>query len=55
MNGNGAIKLTTARFTTPDGRAIQGKGLDPDLVVAPVKLERLAQGIGRREADCAAR
>jgi carboxyl-terminal processing protease len=51
LNGNGAIKLTTARFVTPSGRTIQGKGLDPDVVVAPVKLERLAQGFGRREAD----
>ena len=51
LNGNGAIKLTTARFQTPAGRAIQGKGLDPDLVVAPVKLERLASGMSRHEAD----
>jgi carboxyl-terminal processing protease len=51
LNGNGAIKLTTSRFVTPSGRAIQSKGLDPDLVVAPVKLERIAQGFGRREAD----
>ena len=51
LNGNGAIKLTTARFLTPSGRAIQGKGLDPNVVVAPVKLERIAQGFGRREAD----
>jgi carboxyl-terminal processing protease len=51
LNGNGAIKLTTARFQTPSGRSIQGKGLDPDVVVAPVKLERIAQGFGRREAD----
>ncbi|HTZ34795.1 MAG TPA: S41 family peptidase [Stellaceae bacterium] len=51
LNGNGAIRLTTARFLTPSGRAIQGKGLDPDLTVAPVKLERLAQGTIRHEAD----
>jgi carboxyl-terminal processing protease len=51
LTGNGAIKLTTARFQTPSGRAIQGKGLDPDVVVQPVKLERIAQGFGRREAD----
>ncbi|HWB51173.1 MAG TPA: S41 family peptidase [Stellaceae bacterium] len=51
LNGNGAIRLTTARFLTPSGRTIQGKGLDPDVVVAPVKLERIAQGFGRREAD----
>jgi len=51
LPGNGAIRLTTARFMTPTGRLIQGKGLDPDLVVAPLKLEKLAQGERRREAD----
>jgi carboxyl-terminal processing protease len=51
LNGNGAIKLTTARFLTPSGRTIQGKGLDPDLTVAPVKLEKLASGMSRHEAD----
>ncbi len=47
----GAIRLTTARFETPSGRAIQGKGLTPGLVVAPLKIERLAQGDILREAD----
>jgi carboxyl-terminal processing protease len=51
LNGNGAIRLTTARYQTPGGHAIQGKGLEPDLKVVPVKLERLAQGLSRREAD----
>src|SRR5947207_4207820 len=51
LNGNGAIKLTTARFTTPSGRAIQGKGLEPDLTVSPLKLEKVAQADRRREAD----
>ena len=51
LNGNGAIKLTTARFTTPSGRAIQGKGLDPDMTVSPLKLEKVAQADRRREAD----
>jgi carboxyl-terminal processing protease len=49
--GNGAIRLTTARFLTPTGRQIQGKGLEPDLAVVPLKLEKLAQDAGRREAD----
>jgi carboxyl-terminal processing protease len=49
--GNGAIRLTTARFMTPTGRQIQGKGLAPDLTVMPVKLEKLAQGDRLREAD----
>ena len=49
--GNGAIRLTTARFMTPTGRQIQGKGIAPDLTVMPVKLEKLAQGDRLREAD----
>src|SRR5438034_2975469 len=51
LNGNGAIRLTTARYVTPSGRAIQGKGLDPDLSVSPLKLEKVAQADRRREAD----
>jgi carboxyl-terminal processing protease len=50
-DGGGAIRLTTARFTTPSGREIQGKGLDPDLAVTSLKLARLTQGHMRREAD----
>ena len=51
LGSGGAIRLTTARFMTPSGRRIQGKGLDPDLVVMPLKIEKLAQGDRRREAD----
>jgi len=36
---------------TPSGRAIQGKGLEPDLTVSPLKLEKVAQADRRREAD----
>ena len=51
LGDGGAIRLTTARFTTPSGREIQGKGLDPDLTVTPLKLAKLAQGEMRHEAD----
>jgi carboxyl-terminal processing protease len=51
LPGSGAIRLTTARFLTPSGRKIQGKGLDPDLVVMPLKLAKFSQGERRREAD----
>ena len=51
LNGNGAIRLTTSRFLTPSGRAIQGNGLEPDLAVSPLKLEKLSQADRRREAD----
>jgi carboxyl-terminal processing protease len=47
----GAIRLTTARFLTPAGHTIQGKGIEPDLAVSPLKLERLARGDTRHEAD----
>ena len=33
MNNGTAIKLTTARYFTPNGRSIQGKGIDPDIIV----------------------
>jgi len=51
LNGEGAIRLTTSRYLTPNGRAIHGKGLEPDLTVSPLKLEKLAQADRRREAD----
>ena len=51
LNGNGAIKLTTARFLTPSGHPIQDKGLEPDLAVAPLKIEKVAQADRLREAD----
>ena len=51
LPGHGAIRLTTARFMTPAGRQIQGKGLEPDLAVIPLKLEMLSRGATRREAD----
>ncbi|HEY1934745.1 MAG TPA: S41 family peptidase [Acetobacteraceae bacterium] len=33
LRNGGAIRLTTARYYTPDGRSIQGKGIEPDVVV----------------------
>jgi carboxyl-terminal processing protease len=51
LDSGGAIRLTTARFMTPSGREIQGKGLVPDLVVTPIKLEKLSGGEGLHEAD----
>jgi carboxyl-terminal processing protease len=31
--GNGALRLTTARYFTPSGRSIQAKGIAPDIEV----------------------
>ncbi|KAJ57421.1 peptidase S41 [Actibacterium mucosum KCTC 23349] len=34
LAGNGAMRLTTARYYTPSGRSIQALGVSPDIVVA---------------------
>jgi carboxyl-terminal processing protease len=33
LRNGGAIRLTTARYYTPDGRSIQGQGIEPDVIV----------------------
>ena len=33
LRGNGAMRLTTARYYTPSGRSIQALGVSPDIVV----------------------
>ena len=44
LRGDGAMRLTTARYYTPSGRSIQALGVSPDIVVKqPVKPE-LAEG-----------
>ncbi len=47
LGRNGAIRLTTARYYTPAGRAIQAKGIEPDLEVKQPLPEELQ---GRVEA-----
>jgi len=50
--GNGtAIKLTTARYFTPNGRSIQAKGIEPDILVEDPNLPPEGEGLGIREAD----
>ena len=57
MRGNGAMKLTTARYYTPSGRSIQALGISPDIVVEQprraVEEEARAETPqrGRSEAD----
>jgi carboxyl-terminal processing protease len=49
LSTKSAIKLTTARYYTPNGRSIQAKGIEPDIVV-----EESPNGVSRerlREAD----
>jgi carboxyl-terminal processing protease len=51
LGGQGAIRLTTARYYTPSGRSIQAQGIEPDIVVEPARIEKVDQPRGRREAD----
>lgn len=48
--GNVAIKLTTARYYTPNGRSIQAKGIVPDIVVED-SANGSSQKFRQREAD----
>lgn len=40
LNNDSAIKLTTARYYTPNGRSIQAEGIEPDIVVRQVKVAK---------------
>ena len=51
LQGQAAMRLTTARYYTPSGRSIQAKGIDPDIVVELATIERVQEGQRRREAD----
>jgi len=50
LPGNGAMRLTTARYYTPSGRSIQGQGIMPDVLVAESREEQPRFG-PEREAD----
>ena len=51
LPGHGAIRLTTARYYTPSGRSIQAEGIQPDIVVEPAKIEKIAEVQTQHEAD----
>lgn len=50
LPGHGAMRLTTARYYTPSGRSIQAKGIEPDIMVEPAKIEAVKM-TGISEAD----
>lgn len=41
LNNGGAIKVTTARYYTPEGRSIQAEGIKPDIEIERVKIEKI--------------
>jgi carboxyl-terminal processing protease len=50
LPGNGAMRLTTARYYTPSGRSIQGLGITPDVTVHATREEQARFG-PEHEAD----
>jgi carboxyl-terminal processing protease len=46
-----AVKLTTARYFTPNGRSIQAEGIHPDIVVERATVTPLASASQISEAD----
>jgi len=54
MNNGGALKLTTARYYTPDDRSIQARGIEPDIRIRQLTNSGEEEAVDRlREADLA--
>jgi len=51
LSETSAIKLTTARYFTPNGRSIQAHGIAPDVEIERAKFETLPRGDNITEAD----
>jgi carboxyl-terminal processing protease len=51
LSADTAVKLTTARYYTPNGRSIQAKGIVPDLMVDETAEGDGMNGMRLREAD----
>jgi carboxyl-terminal processing protease len=50
LPGNGAMRLTTARYYTPSGRSIQGLGITPDVAVQSSRVQE-PHYVPEREAE----
>lgn len=48
---NGALRLTTAKYYTPSGESIHGKGIEPDIHIELVIPEAPAEGEPRPEIE----
>ena len=55
LKGDGAMRLTTARYYTPSGRSIQALGISPDIVVQPARRGRLPEARTPRPAEDASK
>lgn len=55
LRGDGAMRLTTARYYTPSGRSIQALGVMPDIVVNQPRRDPNAEAATEEEPTSAAR
>jgi len=53
--GNGALRLTTARYFTPSGRSIQAKGISPDIEVVQEVPEEAKADVAEIEGESSLR
>jgi carboxyl-terminal processing protease len=53
VDSENGIKLTTARYYTPNGRSIQAQGIEPDIVIERAKVETIKPKTQYKEADLA--
>jgi carboxyl-terminal processing protease len=54
LRGDGAMRLTTARYYTPSGRSIQALGVQPDIIVNQPRVDPNAEGTEEAAAEDAA-
>jgi len=53
VDAENGIKLTTARYYTPNGRSIQAQGIEPDITIERAKVETIRPTVQYKEADLA--
>ncbi|MDC3140028.1 S41 family peptidase [Alphaproteobacteria bacterium] len=51
LAGNGAMRLTTARYYTPSGISIQAKGIEPDIIVEAGITETTNKSLENRREE----
>jgi carboxyl-terminal processing protease len=51
LAGNGAMRLTTARYYTPSGISIQAKGIEPDIIVEAGITELTKKSLENRREE----
>ena len=51
LSDDSGLRLTTARYFTPNGTSIQARGITPDIVVHPMEVKEIKESEHLREKD----